>query len=122
MNPEDINMKPIFESAKQLESELISIRRTLHQYPEIGSILPRTQSFVFGKLEEYGYCPQKLCESAVTATISGKQPGKTILLRADMDALPIQEAAPVSFASENGSMHACGHDMHTAMLLGAAKL
>ena len=47
-------MKPIFESAKQLESELISIRRTLHQYPEIGSILPRTQSFVFGKLEEYG--------------------------------------------------------------------
>lgn len=115
-------MKPIFESAKQLESELISIRRTLHQYPEIGSILPRTQSFVFGKLEEYGYCPQKLCESAVTATISGKQPGKTILLRADMDALPIQEAAPVSFASENGSMHACGHDMHTAMLLGAAKL
>ena len=77
-------MKSIFESAKQLTPELISIRRTLHQYPEIGSILPRTQSFVFSKLEEYGYCPQKICESAVIATISGKQPGKTILLRAEM--------------------------------------
>ena len=115
-------MKSIFESAKQLKPELISIRRTLHQYPEIGCILPRTQSFVFSKLEEYGYCPQKICESAVIATISGKQPGKTILLRADMDALPIKEAAPVPFASENGYMHACGHDMHTAMLLGASKL
>ena len=115
-------MKSIFESAKQLKPELISIRRTLHQYPEIGCILPRTQSFVFSKLEEYGYCPQKICESAVIATISGKQPGKTILLRADMDALPIKEAAPVPFASENGYMHACGHDMHTTMLLGAAKL
>ena len=100
-------MKSIFESAKQLTPELISIRRTLHQYPEIGSILPRTQSFVFSKLEEYGYCPQKICESAVIATISGKQPGKTILLRADMDALPIKEAAPVPFASENGYMPAC---------------
>ena len=119
MNPEDINMKPIFDSAKQLKPELTSIRRTLHQYPEIGSLLPKTQSFVFNKLEEYGYCPQKLCKSAVVATISGKRPGKTILLRADMDALPIQEAAPVPFASKNGSMHACGHDMHTAMLLGA---
>ena len=115
-------MKSIFESAKQLTPELISIRRTLHQYPEIGSILPRTQSFVFSKLEEFGYCPQKICESAVIASISGKQPGKTILLRADMDALPIKEAAPVPFASENGYMHACGHDMHTTMLLGAAKL
>ena len=55
MNPEDINMEPIFESAKQLKSELISIRRTLHQYPEIGSLLPKTQSFVFNKLKEYGY-------------------------------------------------------------------
>ena len=97
-------MKSIFESAKQLPPELISIRRTLHQYPEIGSILPRTQSFVFSKLEEYGYCPQKICESAVIATISGKQPGKTILLRADMDALPIKESSPVPFASGNATL------------------
>ncbi|MCD8280322.1 MAG: amidohydrolase, partial [Enterocloster citroniae] len=99
-------MKPIFDSAKQLKPELTSIRRTLHQYPEIGSLLPKTQSFVFNKLKEYGYCPQKLCKSAVVATISGKQPGKTILLRAARDALPIQEAAPGPFASKNGAMHA----------------
>ena len=69
-----------------------------------------------------GYEPQEICESGIVATIEGKNPGKTFLLRADMDALAIKEEAPVDFASKNNCMHACGHNMHTTMLLGAAKL
>ena len=77
------------------------------------------------KLNEYGYEPEEICESGIVAVLRGGQTSaesKTILLRADMDALAIKEEAPVEFASRNGFMHACGHDMHTAMLLGAAKL
>lgn len=112
----------IFEAAEQLKEELLQIRRTIHQNPEVGPSLPRTKEFVVKKLQEYGYQPEEICESGIVATLEGGKPGKTILLRADMDALSILEKAPVSFASENGKMHACGHDMHATMLLGAAKL
>ena len=112
----------IFEAAEQLKEELLQIRRTIHQNPEAGPSLPHTKAFVMKKLQEYGYQPEEICESGIVATLEGGKPGKTILLRADMDALSILEKAPVSFASENGKMHACGHDMHATMLLGAAKL
>ena len=112
----------ILEAAEQLKEELLQIRRTIHQNPEAGPSLPHTKEFVMKKLREYGYQPEEICESGIVATLEGGKPGKTILLRADMDALSIQEKAPVSFASENGKMHACGHDMHATMLLGAAKL
>ena len=112
----------ILEAAEQLKEELLQIRRTIHQNPEVGPSLPQTKEFVMKKLQEYGYQPEEICESGIVATLEGGKPGKTILLRADMDALSIQEKAPVSFASENGKMHACGHDMHATMLLGAAKL
>ena len=112
----------ILEAAEQLKEELLQIRRTIHQNPEAGPSLPQTKEFVMKKLQEYGYQPEEICESGIVATLEGGKPGKTILLRADMDALSIQEKAPVSFASENGKMHACGHDMHATMLLGAAKL
>ena len=112
----------ILEAAEQLKEELLQIRRTIHQNPEAGPSLPHTKEFVMKKLQEYGYQPEEICESGIVATLEGGKPGKTILLRADMDALSIQEKAPVSFASENGKMHACGHDMHATMLLGAAKL
>lgn len=112
----------ITEDAKELMQELLDIRRTIHRNPETGAVLPRTKAFVKKKLEEYGYEPREICESGIVAVLEGEKPGKTILLRADMDALAIKEEAPVPFASENGCMHACGHDMHTAMLLGAAKL
>ena len=112
----------ILEAAEQLKEELLQIRRTIHQNPEAGPSLPHTKEFVMKKLEEYGYQPEEICESGIVAILEGGKPGKTILLRADMDALSIQEKAPVSFASENGKMHACGHDMHATMLLGAAKL
>jgi amidohydrolase len=74
------------------------------------------------KLREYGYEPTEICESGIVATIEGNKEGKTFLLRADMDALPMSEATECDFKSTNGCMHSCGHDMHTAMLLGAAKL
>lgn len=74
------------------------------------------------KLKEFGYEPTEICESGIVATISGEKPGKTFLLRADMDALPMKEETSCDFKSTNGCMHSCGHDMHTAMLLGAAKL
>ena len=112
----------ILEAAEQLKEELLQIRRTIHENPEVGPSLPQTKEFVMKKLQEYGYQPEEICESGIVATLEGGKPGKTILLRADMDALSIQEKAPVSFASENGKMHACGHDMHATMLLGAAKL
>ncbi|MGX7203483.1 amidohydrolase [Enterococcus plantarum] len=107
--------------ADSLEEELIHIRRHLHQNPEIGMELPNTVAFVKEKLTEYGYEPEACGESGVTV-VAGKKSGKTFLLRGDMDALPIQELTDLPFKSENGYMHACGHDMHTTMLLGAAKL
>ena len=115
-------MNEIFESANALKQELVDIRRSIHQCPEVGTSLPKTKEFVMNKLKEYGYEPEEICESGIVATIEGSKPGKTFLLRADMDALAIKEEAPVPFASKNGAMHACGHDMHTTMLLGAAKL
>ena len=115
-------MNKIMSQAKLIYDDLITIRRTIHSNPEVGSKLPKTKAYVIDKLKEFGYEPQEICESGVVATISGKNPGKTFLLRADMDALPVVEATECDFKSINGSMHACGHDMHTAMLLGAAKL
>lgn len=107
--------------AESLEEELIQIRRHLHQNPEIGLDLPNTVAFVKEKLTEYGYEPQSCGESGINV-LAGKKSGKTFLLRGDMDALPIRELTDLPFKSENGYMHACGHDMHTTMLLGAAKL
>ena len=113
------------EEAKQLDSELKEIRRHIHSCPEAGKSLPETKAYVMDKLREYGYEPEEICESGIVAVLRGDQAPsdtKTILLRADMDALAIKEEAPVDFASKNGFMHACGHDMHVTMLLGAAKL
>lgn len=115
-------MENMMTQAKEMKEELLEIRRTLHQNPEVGSLLPKTKAYVMGKLREYGYEPQEICESGIVATIKGTKPGKTILLRADMDALPVNEEADCDFKADNGCMHACGHDMHTTMLLGAAKL
>ena len=115
-------MKEIMNQAKLIKDELIIYRRTMHSNPEVGSELPKTKAYVMDKLKEFGYEPQEICESGIVATIKGNKPGKTFLLRADMDALPMAEATECDFKSNNGCMHSCGHDMHTAMLLGAAKL
>lgn len=115
-------MKKIIESANLLQNELVAIRRKIHACPEVGASLPETKRFVMKKLREFGYEPKEICESGIVATISGNQHGKTIMLRADMDALSIKEESGLAFSSCNDNMHACGHDMHTTMLLGAAKL
>ena len=115
-------MENMITQAQAMKEELLEIRRALHQNPEVGSSLPKTKAYVMEKLREYGYEPQEICESGIVATLKGTKPGKTLLLRADMDALPVNEEADCDFKADNGCMHACGHDMHTAMLLGAAKL
>lgn len=113
----------LLQEAESLQSWLMELRRELHRCPETGFELPRTLARVRQELEAMGYEPVGCGTAGLTAQAGGKHPGKTILLRADMDALPICEEADVDYASkEPGRMHACGHDLHTAMLLGAARL
>ena len=115
--------KELLNEAKTLEPQLQTWRRTLHRHPEVGFDLPQTKALVKQALTEMGYAPQDCGKAGVLALVGGKKPGKTLLLRGDMDALPIQEQSGEEFSSEiPGRMHGCGHDMHTAMMLGAAKL
>lgn len=111
----------ILREAKALQEEIKSHRLWLHTHAETGFDLTETKPYVKSALVKMGYTVQE-CGKAGLVTTVGKPGGKVILLRADMDALPIAEEADVEFACQNGRMHACGHDMHTAMLLGAAKI
>ncbi|NLU08632.1 MAG: amidohydrolase [Clostridiales bacterium] len=113
-------MNKYYKKALSISKELVANRRTLHNYAETGFDLPRTTTFVMKKLNEYGLSPFPVGKSGICC-ILGNQ-GKTILLRADMDALPMKENTGLDFAAANGNCHSCGHDCHTAMLLGAAKL
>lgn len=115
-------MNTFLEKAKQLEETIINHRRTLHQNPEVYCDLPKTTEYVMNQLKLMGIEPTEICKSGVTAIIGGKKPGKMILLRADMDALPMKEDSGLPYASQNENAHTCGHDLHTASLLGAAKL
>ena len=118
-----ISSQDLLNEAKALEPQLQTWRRTLHRHPEVGFDLPQTKALVKQALTEMGYAPQDCGKAGVIALVGGKKPGKTLLLRGDMDALPIQEQSGEEFSSEiPGKMHGCGHDMHTAMMLGAAKL
>jgi len=109
--------------AQMILPELVELRRALHADPELGLDLPRTQQKVLDALQGL---PLDITTgtrtSSVTAVLRGDLPGPTVLLRGDMDALPILEETNLDFASVNGNMHACGHDLHTAGLVGAAKL
>ncbi|MBQ6325681.1 MAG: amidohydrolase [Clostridia bacterium] len=112
----------ILEQANAIAGDMRTWRETLHRHPELGLDTPCTQQFVWDRLVEMGYQPKKVGAAGYTVLV-GKPGGKVILLRADMDALPLEEVSGEPFSSEcPGKMHACGHDMHTAMLLGAAKL
>ena len=115
-------MNKFMEQAIAIKDDIVEYRRTIHSNPEVGAELPKTKAYVMDKLREFGYTPEEICESGIVTTIEGAKPGKTFLLRADMDALPMAEATSCDFKATNGAMHSCGHDMHTAMLLGAAKL
>lgn len=114
----------LLEAARAVQPDVVAIRRRIHRRPEIGTDLPLTQAVVVDELEGLGLKPVLgRALTSVTAVIEGNRPGPTILLRADMDALPLTEETGLEFASEaSGVMHACGHDTHVAMLLGAARL
>lgn len=114
----------VLQLAKEVSQEVIKWRRDLHQIPEVGLQLPQTAKYVADRLEEMGieYRENVGGISGIVGLIRGGQEGKTIALRADMDALPVKEETGLDFASTNGNMHACGHDAHTAILLGAAKI
>lgn len=126
----EINASRILDAATAIRSEIIEDRRWLHRNPEVGACLPQTKEYVKQRLTEMGYEPVEICESGIVATITGDVTGedtdvgtgRCILLRADMDGLSAEEKTGLPFGSTNGKMHACGHDMHTAMLLGAAAL
>lgn len=108
--------------AVEIHDSIVANRRFLHQNPELSMNLPVTYEFVKSKLKEMGYSVQDCGPYGIVVLAGGKKPGKVFLLRADMDALPIVEETDLDFKSENGNMHACGHDMNTAMLLGAAEM
>lgn len=102
---------------------IVKIRRELHRFPEIGNSEFRTTEVIMNCLDKWGVKYERLLETGVVATVEGEKDGKTAALRADIDALPVNENTDLSFSSENeGMMHACGHDIHTAILLGTAKI
>jgi len=112
------------EEARDLLDETVALRRTLHQWPELGNDLPVTRENVLSALDGL---PLDITlhetTSGIAAVLDGGKPGPTVLLRGDMDALPMPEDTGLDFQSKvDGAMHACGHDTHTAMLVGAAKL
>lgn len=115
-------MKTLLADAGALAPVLQRDRRYLHANPEIGHDLDNTVAYVKKRLTEMGYQPQDIGDHGVVAVAGAGKPGKCILLRADMDALPLVEQTDEPFRSENGYMHACGHDLHMSMLLGAAQL
>ena len=118
---EKIMQNQLLKEANEFQEKLSAWRRALHQIPEIGLHLPKTVAFVKKELEQMDI-PYTVYEesSCIVALIGSGE--KCFMLRSDMDALPVREESGEPFASENGCMHACGHDMHTTTLLGAAKL
>ncbi len=117
--------KKIYQLAEQIFPEIIEIRRHLHQNPELSFEEYSTSAFICSKLKEWGIEHRNnIVSTGVVAYIKGKNPdSKLLVLRADMDALPVNEENDLPYKSKNpGVMHACGHDVHTSSLLGTAKL
>ena len=114
----------IHKAVKKNLERIIEDRRHIHQNPELSFEEHETSRYVTTRLDEMGISYKKgIAGTGILATLEGKEKGKVLALRADMDALPITEATGLPFASDNpGVMHACGHDMHTASLLGVAKI
>ncbi|WP_029688741.1 M20 family metallopeptidase [Thermoanaerobacter sp. A7A] len=112
----------ILKEAEKIEKEVIELRRKIHMYPELGFEETKTSEVVYDYLKNLGIEVKRIAKTGVVGTLKGNG-SKTIAIRADMDALPIQEENDVEYASQiPGRMHACGHDVHTAILLGTAEL
>src|SRR5581483_11770780 len=122
--PRGRNPVPVRDDALKIADEIAELRHAIHREPEIGLDLPKTQAKVLGALDGL---PLEISTgqglTSVTAVLRGGRPGPVVLLRGDMDALPVTEETGLPWASAiPGAMHACGHDLHTAMLAGAARL
>jgi hippurate hydrolase len=119
-----MSLVEILADASSVLDDTIQLRRRIHRHPEIGLTLPRTQATVLEALDGLGLDVRTGTRTtSVVARLTGGRPGPTLLLRADMDALPMREDTGLPFASQvDGAMHACGHDAHVAMLVGAARL
>jgi hippurate hydrolase len=121
MGETKMNAQQYLAEAKEYNKNMVELRRALHACPERGFDLTHTLPRVEEELKKCGITPTRCGKAGLVATL-GRGKGKTFLLRADMDALPVEEQTGLAFAATNGNMHACGHDMHAAMLLGAAAL
>ena len=112
------------DRAAAIRGDLVALRRSLHRIPEVGLVLPQTQAALRDALAPIGLDETRTGEalSSIVGVIRGARPGRTVLLRADMDALPMTERSGLPFAADNGAVHACGHDLHMAGLVGAARL
>ena len=116
-------MDNIKEAVTSITDEIIAIRRDIHAHPELGFEEHRTAGLVEKYLQNQGIKTERVAGTGVVGVIEGGSSGPVLMLRADLDALPVEEANDVSYCSTNkGVMHACGHDAHTAILLGAAKI
>ncbi|WP_422484859.1 M20 metallopeptidase family protein [Gudongella sp. DL1XJH-153] len=118
-----LGMDWIKEQSEELQNELIELRRNFHAHPELGFEEHQTSKKVEEYLQSLGLQTERVAKTGVVAMIEGAEDGPVLMLRADMDALPIQEENTVDYVSKNpGVMHACGHDAHMSMLMGAAKI
>ncbi|QBE48772.1 M20 metallopeptidase family protein [Leucobacter triazinivorans] len=123
METQSISAPDFIDEARVYSEQLVSLRRVLHGHAEIGLDLPNTQAAVLDALADLDLEVRTgRTLSSVVAVLRGARPGPTVLLRGDMDALPIREETGLTYASTNGAMHACGHDLHVAGLVGAARL
>ena len=113
-------MNPYLKRAQEIAAEITENRRYIHAHAGVGFDLGDTVDRIMSQLEAMGIQGEVCGKAGVVVTLG--KPGKTILLRGDIDALPIAEQTGLPFASQNGAMHACGHDFHASMLLGAARL
>lgn len=120
--PKMPNAQQLLQEAKKYAATLTEIRRDLHQIPEFGLELPKTQARILESIEGLGEITLGKNLNSIVLVIRGANPGPTVLLRADMDALKVVEETGLDFASTNGYMHACGHDLHMAAGIGAAHL
>ena len=114
----------MWKQCESYQEEIVSLRRAFHQIPEVGFDLPCTAGLIGETLTKWGISyTSSTMDSSLWGEIRGAHPGKTVLLRADIDALPVQEETGLPYASTHaGKMHACGHEAHTSMLLGALKV
>lgn len=117
-----MEFQDLINQAQSHQADLVKVRRELHQTPEFGLDLPKTLEIILREVGDLGDVTLGKDMTAAAILIRGAKPGPTVLLRADMDALAVTEDTGLDFASTNGYMHACGHDLHMAMGIGAARL